>query len=200
MIRVPLKTLAPLCGDVTASLYRPIRSDAHALGLLWPYVRAIQDSASTPDLQRMVVTHVHDLLALLIGATRDGAEVAQGRGLAAARLNAVKADIARNLDHDDISIGAIAKRHQVTPRYIQLLFEQAGTTFMEHVTAQRLDRAHRMLGSARHKEKKIAAIAAEAGFRDLSHFNRLFRRRYGASPSDMRALSDTSDGKPPRGH
>jgi AraC-like DNA-binding protein len=32
----------------------------------------------------------------------------------------------------------------------------------------------------------IGAIAYEAGFGDLSHFNRSFRRRYGASPSDVR--------------
>jgi AraC-like DNA-binding protein len=36
-------------------------------------------------------------------------------------------------------------------------------------------------------ERTISAIAYEAGFADLSHFNRAFRRRYGETPSDVRA-------------
>ena len=33
----------------------------------------------------------------------------------------------------------------------------------------------------------ISTIAFEAGFGDLSYFNHAFRRRYGATPSDIRA-------------
>jgi AraC-like DNA-binding protein len=36
------------------------------------------------------------------------------------------------------------------------------------------------------RHRKIADIAAEAGFTDLSYFNRAFRRRYGETPSDLR--------------
>ena len=145
MIRVPHKTIAPMCGGITDSYYRPIPPDTHALKLMWPYIRAIQDHADTPALQRVAATHVHDLLALLIGATRDGTELARGRGLAAARLKAIKDDIARNLEDGDVSGTAIAMRHQVTLRYIQMLFENEGVTFTEYVTAQRLERAHRLL-------------------------------------------------------
>ena len=35
--------------------------------------------------------------------------------------------------------------------------------------------------------EKIAGIALDAGFGDLSYFNQAFRRRYGAAPSDVRA-------------
>jgi AraC-like DNA-binding protein len=34
---------------------------------------------------------------------------------------------------------------------------------------------------------KISIIAAEAGFNNLSYFNEVFRRRYGTTPSDVRA-------------
>jgi AraC-like DNA-binding protein len=35
--------------------------------------------------------------------------------------------------------------------------------------------------------RTITEIAFEAGFNDLSYFNRTFRRRYSATPSDVRA-------------
>jgi AraC-like DNA-binding protein len=61
-----------------------------------------------------------------------------------------------------------------------------GTTFTDLVLDERLARAHRMLSDPKRSELFISAIAYEAGFGDLSYFNRTFRRRYGASPSDVR--------------
>ena len=43
-----------------------------------------------------------------------------------------------------------------------------------------------MLIDPRFKDEKISTIAYDCGFADVSYFNRMFRRSYGASPSDMR--------------
>jgi len=43
-----------------------------------------------------------------------------------------------------------------------------------------------MLADRRYAGLTIAAIAAAAGFGDLSYFHRVFRRRFGATPSDVR--------------
>jgi len=37
-----------------------------------------------------------------------------------------------------LSVGAVARRHRVTARYVQKLFEREGTTFSEYVLGQRL--------------------------------------------------------------
>ena len=50
-----------------------------------------------------------------------------------------------------------------------------------------------MLSDPRLAERTISAIAYDAGFGDLSHFNRAFHRRYGETPSDVRAGSRHSD-------
>lgn len=97
-----------------------------------------EDTKKTPELQRAVATHIHDLYALAIGATRDAAEIAKGRGLRAARLRAIKADVIRNLRDGDVSVTALARRHGVTTRYIQRLFESDGTTLSKFVLRQRL--------------------------------------------------------------
>jgi transcriptional regulator GlxA family with amidase domain len=57
----------------------------------------------------------------------------------------------------------------------------------EFVLGQRLIRAHRMLTDSRFAARSITSVAFDAGFGDVSYFNRSFRRRYGATPSDIRA-------------
>jgi AraC-like DNA-binding protein len=71
-------------------------------------------------------------------------------------------------------------------RYVQRLFETEGVTFTDFVLDARLAQAHRMLTNDRFANLKISAVACEAGFGDPSYFNRTFRRRYGATPSEVR--------------
>jgi AraC-like DNA-binding protein len=136
--------------------------------------------------RRLVVTHVHDLISLALGATRDGGELADRRGLAAARLRAIKADIARRAANIDLGITSIPRMHGVTPRYIQILFEEDGTTFSGYLGIQRLALAHRLLADPNDR-RKISDIALAAGFGNVSYFNRAFRRLFGATPSDIRS-------------
>jgi len=57
------------------------------------------------------------------------------------------------------------------------------------VLAQRLMRAHALLTDPRHASEKISTIAFDAGFGDVSYFNRVFRERYGDTPSAIRAVA-----------
>lgn len=108
------------------------------------------------------------------------------------RFLAIKADIAKRLRQRDFSVIAVAAREGVTPRYVQMLFRIEGTTFSKFVLEQRLARAHGLLVDPRTSAKTIRAIALDAGFADVSYFNRAFRRHYGASPSGVRKAARTS--------
>lgn len=189
MLRVPGKVLAPAVVNHGARFQRRrIPRETEGLGLLRPYLRAMQDmDLSTPELQKLTVTHIYDLMALTLGPTRDAAQIAEDRGVRAARLHAVKDDIARNLSEQDISVAAIAARHRVSPRYLHKLFESEGMTFSEFVLDQRLARAHQLLSDPRRAREKIASVALDAGFGDISYFYRAFRRRYDLLPTDVRA-------------
>jgi AraC-like DNA-binding protein len=79
----------------------------------------------------------------------------------------------------------------VSDSYIRKLFGGEGTSFSEYVLTRRLIRAHRMLTDQRWAEVGIASIAYDAGFGDLSYFNRAFKRYYGATPSDVRNVCKT---------
>jgi AraC-like DNA-binding protein len=188
-LRVPRKDFAPLVSRVDDCCWRRIPDGTLALKLLIDYVKVAQDGPriAGPELQHLVVRHVHELMALAVGATRHGAESAQAGGLRAARLNAIKQDIAKSLDRPDLSVTTLAACQGLTPRFVQRLFEAEGTTFTEYVLSQRLARAHRLLTDPRRDGEKISAVAYDCGFADVSYFNRAFRRHYGAAPSDVRA-------------
>jgi transcriptional regulator GlxA family with amidase domain len=113
--------------------------------------------------------------------------MAQGRGVGAARLRAITAEIIADIGRHDLSVAAIAARHRVSTRYVNKLFEPDGVSFSEFVLGQRLVRAHGMLTEPRFSGDTISSIAFACGFGDLSYFNRVFRRTYGATPSDVRA-------------
>lgn len=189
-VRVPLESLAMLV-DVEAAAGCRIPGDTAALVLLRSYVESLPDRLADPVLGGLVATHVYDLMALAIGAKGDGREIARGRGVRAARLEAIKADLTRDAS---LSIDEIARRQGVSTRYVQILFEEQGATFGEFVTERRLDLARSMLRSPRYAGWSIAGIAFEAGFRDLSHFNRRFRRRFGVTPSEFRRQTEIVQG------
>jgi AraC-like DNA-binding protein len=181
--------LRPLLRDFDAVLARAIPKDVAPLRLLSIYVEGLieQPALDVPDVTRLVVDQIYDLAALTMGATRDAAEIANGRGLRVARLRAIKVDIAERLTSPNLSVETVAMRQQVSPRYVQMLFEQEGTTFSQYVIGQRLVRAHRMLTDPRFADRSITSVAFEVGFGDLSYFNRAFRRFYGGTPSEIRA-------------
>ena len=187
-IRIPHSVLSPLVVDLDDAVMRPIPRRASALKLLASYARPLleEDVLETPELQRLAVTHVHDLVALALGASRDAGHVARNRGGGAARLRLAKACIVENSSNPSLSIGPIARDLEVTPRYLQKLFERDGSTFSAFLLGQRLASAHRMLTNPRFDSSQVSAIAYDAGFSDLSYFNRSFRQRYGATPRDVR--------------
>src|SRR5262245_19908455 len=187
-MRVPRSQIAPLVAGLDDLLHRRIAGSLPALKLLLDYVKVAEceQSIACPQLQTLFAKHVHELMALAIGATRDAEKLARGRGLRAARLAAIKRDIAGNIDRPDLSVNTLADRHGLTPRGVQRLFETEGATFTEYVVSQRLARAHRLLSEPGREGDKISVIAWDCGFGDISHFNHLFRRRYGLAPSEVR--------------
>jgi AraC-like DNA-binding protein len=191
-IRIPHAILSPAVVDVDDAIMRHIPRNAPALGLLTRYSMALlgeDQPMEIPDLRHHVATHLHDLVALTLGATRDAEDVASSRGIGGARLRDAKTFVIRNIGRHDLSIGAVAVHLGVTPRYLQRLFEKEGTTFSSFLLGRRLARAHRMLCEPRSMQTRVSTIAYDVGFGDLSYFNRCFRRLYGATPKDVRGAA-----------
>ncbi len=186
--RVARSEVAALLGRVDDMPMCFVPRDTEALQLLVAYARGIAESVplATPELQRIAVSHMHDLMGAIVSAARGGRAIAEGRGIAAARLRAIMIDICAHLADGDLCVAEVAQRQRVSPRYVHKLFENEGFTFSSFVRDQRLVRAHRLLSDPRLAGRTIGAIAFDVGFGDLSYFNRSFRRRYGATPGEIR--------------
>ena len=186
-LRLPRAILEARIADLDARMTRRIPSNIEGLPLLIGYVDAfLLTEPANPALCDLVVSHVYDLVALILGTKGDARYLAQQRGARAARLAAVLREIERRSTDPSLSAATIAPLLGVTPRYVHLLLEETGKSFTHHVLQQRLERAAALLRDPRLRHRKIADIAAEAGFTDLSYFNRAFRRYYSATPSDIR--------------
>jgi AraC-like DNA-binding protein len=185
---MPRTALAAMVGNLDTIFARPIRNDTEALRLLIDYADVVQNmpAIELPEARHLVATHMHDLIALTVGANRDAAEIAKERGLRAARLRAIKNDVVVNLHRTGLSVDELARRQRITPRYVQMMFESEGTTFTQFLLTQRLAKGHRILTDPRFLERSITSVAFDVGFGDLSYFDRVFRRRYGSTPSELR--------------
>jgi AraC-like DNA-binding protein len=187
-LRLPRSALAPLVPKLDDAAMRRIPRDVGGLRLLRKYLELIADdqALAAPAMQRLIAGHFYDLAAMAVGAPSDGEALAARGSVRAVRLAAIKTDIVANLHEADLNATTVATRTGVTVRYLHKLFENEGLTYSKFVLGQRLGRAYAILRNPLHARRGISTIAFDLGFNDLSYFNRAFRRRYNATPSDVR--------------
>jgi AraC-like DNA-binding protein len=158
------------------------------LQLLKRYLRVLDDEQmiATPQLRQLAATHIQDLVTLAVGATGDSAELARERGVRAARQRAVLELVAKHASEPGFNPAQAAALLGMSVRYVHRLLEPTGRSFADHLLSHRLRRAANMLRDPRFAHLKIAMVATDAGFSDISHFNRTFLRAFGDTPYGVR--------------
>jgi AraC-like DNA-binding protein len=87
-----------------------------------------------------------------------------------------------------VNLGEAAKIASMTESAFSRFFKlRTGMTFIDCLTEVRLGHASRMLIST---TKTIAEIAYSCGFNNISNFNRIFRKKKGCTPSELRESYD----------
>lgn len=85
---------------------------------------------------------------------------------------------------EKITIADIAKETGLSQSHFMKYFKNTmGTSFIDYLNEYRLTMASRLLLSS---DSSILDIASEVGFDNLSYFNRLFKKRFGTTPSNYR--------------
>ncbi len=85
---------------------------------------------------------------------------------------------------EKITVADVARAVSLSPSHFSHLFKaQTGASFVQFLNRYRIQKAQELL---RDSPLNITEIAFEAGFQNLSHFNRIFRKLTGGSPRDLR--------------
>ena len=91
----------------------------------------------------------------------------------------VRDEYGRDLALDDIARRIASSRRQLQRAYLEI----GGTTFREHLTAVRMQRAAEMLAA---RSLTVREVAQRVGYRQPAQFAKAFRRHHGVAPSAFR--------------
>jgi AraC-like DNA-binding protein len=187
MARERLLERVPAAEDLVA---RPIDQNAPAMRHLARYLDFVfcsDEIGGDPALVAQVATTLADLAVLALGAGRDAAEIARRRGLRAARLQQILAELHAGFSNPAFSAHHVGRKLGLSARYVQELLQQTDLSFTARVLELRLQKARATLADPRYDRVKVSDIALACGFNEVSYFNRCFRRRFAASPTQFRS-------------
>src|SRR5262249_6442085 len=159
--------------------------------LLRRYIGSVEKGLTVSvDGRSIIRRHIVDL-AMLAATTRCSIGESSASAVVATRLAAALDYIASHFSDPEISLAKVAQSLRISPRYLQRLLESSGTCFRAHVIELRLKHAFTLLTAENSINVRISDIALQAGFSDVSYFNRLFRSCFGDTPKGVRAHART---------
>jgi len=149
-------------------------------------IRGLRETALCLELLAIAFEDRADVL--VPGTRRPGARARERRSRFLEVVRAVEEE-----PLDGVSLASVADRIGISERQASRLFRsELGTTFREHVTRVRMERAKALLRDTR---LPVIEVAAETGWSSLGHFTATFRRRVGLSPSHYRRACREGSGR-----
>jgi AraC-like DNA-binding protein len=181
------RELLPLhTGEITEGCARMMDPAGPAMQILSGYLDRLFEAAdhlAVPqrlDAGRAAI----DLLAM---ALRDVTpSVPGGEGPEEVMLDMMRMHVREHLADPDLGVEELARRHHMSVSRIYTLFARIGTTPGTYLREQRLLTARTMLSDPSYARFTISRIAAAVGFRELTTFERAFRRHHGTTPASWR--------------
>lgn len=83
-----------------------------------------------------------------------------------------------------LTLSSLSKMYFINEKYLGRIFKKTwGISFHEYLNELRLNNASKLL---RHGNMPITDVAFDSGFENVTYFNRLFRRRFGKTPTQYR--------------
>ncbi len=183
---IPHPEIAALGGArIDGALMRRLPRQSEALQLLRGYIQTLEKGNfnQCEEARETIRRHIIDLVSLAITSQRAIGE-SRLSAVVAARLNAALHHIKVGFRDPELDVTAVARVMGISPRYLHRLLETSGASFSERVNELRLQQAFMLL--TEEPPRRISDIALEVGFSDISHFDRLFRSRFGDTPRGVR--------------
>lgn len=136
----------------------------------------------------MLKSYLVQMLLLVIREQCEPMERPKGCAFESANKKYVVEHILSYLEEhyrEKISLDQIAENMYLSPFYISRIFKsETGSAPIRHLINIRLEKAKELLESG--YEGNIQEVAAMVGYDDAYHFSKLFKKRFGVSPSKAR--------------
>jgi len=97
--------------------------------------------------------------------------------------------IDQHLGRPELDAEAVARAVGLSLRHLNRQFAIRGESVTDCLWRMRLERARTALADPRLQRVTVAEIAHRHGFASAAHFSRAFRRRFGARPTEHRAMT-----------
>lgn len=160
---------------------------------LSPFVASV---ARDPDLLRGPVGRrvAQNLVDLFTTSFLDFLEQTRGDEASGTPVfQRVTAYIAEHLSDPELGVASIAAANFISTRYLQVIFQEHGTTVSAWIRERRLAGVRRALSDPMLADRSIGELARRGGYADQAHFSRLFRQAFGESPKQWRERSVHED-------
>ncbi|THD03153.1 hypothetical protein B1810_11285 [Panacagrimonas perspica] len=124
--------------------------------------------------------------SLLSASIQQAGGVSSDASARDARLHKARRHIVENIGNPGLGPDDLATTLCMSRRALYLLFKGHQITPAKMIHDIRLERAHCCIDDERNDHRKMTDIALDLGFSDYATFSRLFRARFGVTPSEHR--------------
>ncbi|WP_339863409.1 helix-turn-helix domain-containing protein [Paremcibacter congregatus] len=159
-------------------------------GLLSQMLRGFWDQKNVANSESVNRQFSHNMLDLLATSYQEQtSQVISSGSVRRLRYQQLKKFIDYNLSDPDLSPGKIARILKITPRYMHRIFAEFGSgteTVGQYMLNRRLEECVSRFEEQGAGHLKITDIAFALGFNSMTHFSRVFKEKYGASPREFR--------------
>lgn len=163
---------------------------SEASQLLKAYVSCLAKSSrlTDSDLILAAANHISELTGAAARA-QIAAPSQEGDKLWRTRLCLARATLSQRFRDPSLRESDVAAEQNISCRYLQKIFERGGISFIEELNKIRIETVYNELLDKKFVDYSIISLAMNAGFNDVSHFNKLFVRRFGIPPSQVRKIA-----------
>lgn len=140
------------------------------------------------SLAQRLEVNVLDLLATTLSfADREASAVRlDGHSIRVEYLHRIRRFIHMHLHEDNLGPDSIAAAHNISTRYLHMLFAEGQVSVSRYIQQQRLQACRAALADPALGHQSVCEIALRTGFKDSSHFSRVFKSEFGVTPMQYR--------------
>ncbi|WMD19306.1 helix-turn-helix domain-containing protein [Achromobacter seleniivolatilans] len=127
-----------------------------------------------------------DLIVLFLVQAEQAHASESDSSVTLAHRHRAMAYIRQHLADPGLSPLRVAQGCGLSVAYLHRILQAGGLSAESFIFDQRLDKCRELLLNPLHGHRSIAELAYQVGFSHPSHFSRLFKRRFGMTPRDLR--------------